>query len=161
MFCEQLGVEAVVVPPGVADGILYVRGVAVIVKLEFVVHVRGRVYHTTEAALRVVDVLLPFAAWVGRTEREIVGRVGVGDGGAVGVGLREAVAGVRVVCPCGRVAVGRRGRRPSRGAYLEERNLLRPPHRNASQRGGGRTSSTPRTYTPVAFAIRSFSLLKY
>ena len=66
--------------------------------------------------MRVVHVFFPLAGGVGGTEREVVWRVGVGDGRTVGVGLREAVAGVGVVCPGGCVAVGRRGRRPSRGA---------------------------------------------
>ena len=68
LLADKCRVETVLVPPRVPSGILNVRCVAVGVELEFVVHVRGRVYHTAEAALRVVHVFLPFARGVGGTQ---------------------------------------------------------------------------------------------
>ena len=70
---------------------------------------------------RAPNFLLPFAGGVGGAERKIVGRIGVGDGRAVGVGFRETIAGVRIVSPSRCIAIGRDKRDRSRGAERGER----------------------------------------
>ena len=78
-------------PPVISGGIGNVGCVTVGIKLEFIVHVRGRVYHTAETALRIVHIFLPLTRGVGGTKREVVGRVGVRDGGGVGVDFGKTV----------------------------------------------------------------------